>query len=218
MKPTAPARSVERQRLAEAIGRFHEGADDLDRIERAIAKITDDRIADRVAVGRAREGLKVARASQSSILVARALGEMYDQPDIATAEATLTACEAKLEDGRAALKTLEHERERVRSALGLVEMTLRRCVADAVAADPALAALRAEFERCRLRLSVLIGALLGAGVTTSRVAWEDSAFIPAADWVNALVALRSDADARLPGIPPEDGPDAGSRDGRKAAA
>src|SRR6202034_2202100 len=113
---------------ADAVERYRERADDLSRIERAIAKITDDRVADRVAIGRARDVVEIARGAQSDILVMQALGEeVNDQPDLPAALAALADCEAKLDTTRSALKTLEQERERVRSALGLVEMTLRRC-------------------------------------------------------------------------------------------
>jgi hypothetical protein len=216
---SASARLPERARLAAAIERHAEAAGQLARVEAAVQKLYDDNIASRTKIAAARRGLSIAAAGRSEILISQALGEPApDLPDPLECERVLSECERELDDGRKARHLLEAEAQRAKFALDLTEMGLKRAVADVVASDPALAALRAEFERCRLRLSVLIGALLGAGVTTSRVAWGESAFVPAADWVNALVALRTDADGRLPGIPPEDGPDAGSRDGRKAAA
>jgi hypothetical protein len=215
-KPTA--RSPERQRLADAIERHRERADDLSRVERAIQKISETRIEDRVGIGRARDAVSIARGAQSEILVMQALGEeLVDQPDLAAAERTLAECEAKLDAGRASLKLLERERTRVSSALDLAEGALKRAVKDVIANDPALAALRAEFERTRLHLSQIIGCLLASGHEVSRVAWTEVAFVPDRAWTDALTRLREDPDAVLPAPPSTEPPDAGHRDGRRAA-
>jgi hypothetical protein len=218
MKPTASQRMPERARLAGAIERHRDAAEQLTRVEAAIQKILDSRIEDRVAIGRAREALKIAVAGRSEIIIADALGEPApDLPSPAAAKAVLDECEASLDASRAALKVLEQEQARASSALGLTEMALKRAVNEAVAADPALAVLRDEFERTRAHLSKVIGALLGSGNEVSRVAWTDAAFLPDRAWTDALARLREDPDAVLPAPPSTEPPDAGHRDCRKAA-
>lgn len=219
MKPTASARLPERAKLASAIERHGEAAGQLARIDAAIQKISDSRIEDCVAIGRAREALKIAAAGRSEILISKTLGEPPpDLPSPDEAKATLDAAEASLDASTSALRVLDGEKRQAELALYLAERALQGAVKEAVAADPALALLHGEFERTRLRMSTLIGALLGAGVTVSRVAWEENAFIADPAWVNAIARLREDPDAGLPSPPPDEPPDAGTRDGRKRAA
>jgi hypothetical protein len=208
----------ERARLAAVIERHREAAGQLARIEQAIIKIADGRVNDRIALGRAHEALKIATAGRSEILISAALGE--EPPDLvspAEAKAMLVSAEANLDTSRDTLTLLEDEANRARSALWLIETTLKTSIADVVAADPKLAALRDEFERCRRHMSALLGAMRGAGYPASLIGWHPAAFEPDPVWVSAIERLRTDPDAKLPDPPPDEPHDVHGRDGRKAA-
>lgn len=214
---TASARLPERAKLAGAIERHADAKAVLDRIEQAIDKITADRIEDRVSISRAREALKIAATGRSEILIAAALNEdPPDLPDPDEAQVTLDAAEASLDASTHALRTLEDEAQRARSALGLTEIALARAVKAAVASDPALATLKAEYARTMARAARLWRALRAVDVAVfnvvERLGGDD------AEWTAALARLREDPDAVLPGLPPDEPLDDARAGGHKRAA
>ncbi len=218
-KPTASQRLPERARLAAVIERHADAAEQLARVEAAIQKISDDRVNDRVAISRAREALKIAATGRSEIIIANALGEEPpDLPDPEEAQAMLDKAEASLDASRYASQVLDGEQRQAKFSLDLAERALNRAVNEVVASDPALAALRAEFERTRAHLSEVIGALLGSGNEVSRIAWTEAAFVPDRAWTDALTRLREDPDAELPGLPPNEPDDAHRGSDNKRAA
>jgi chromosome segregation ATPase len=216
-KPTASARMPSRAKLAAAIERHREKADQLARVEAAIQKISDDRVNDHVSIDSARTALKIAAAGRSEILISAALGEAPpDLPSPEQAQATLDAAEAHLDNSRAALRTLEDEAGNARSVLDLAERALARAIEEVVAADPALATLKAEYVRAMARTAQLWRSLRSAGVIganhiVERVSGDDPT------WTAALARLRSDPDAHLPGLPPDEPLEHARAGGRQAA-
>jgi hypothetical protein len=122
-------------------------------------------------------------------------------------------------------------------ALAAVALAAVHALDDAVkgvvGADPARAALVAEFDRCARPALRLAMALKTAGITPAAVdahgqrmavtyvpvpIGAPSAFAPDPTWVAALAALREDADALFPGLPPDEDPDAGDGTAAPAAA
>ena len=87
---------------------------------------------------------------------------------------------------------------------------------DAVASDPALATLKAEYARTMARAARLWRALRAVDVTVfnvvERLGGDD------AEWTAALARLCEDPDAPLPGLPPDEPLDDARAGGHKRAA
>jgi hypothetical protein len=217
-----PARTAERQRLADAVGRHRNAVEALDRVTAALGRLEREYYDETVpAAVAAKAALEEARQAAPAALVSRYLGDgdPGDAPSVTEAERRLAEAEREIAEARTARGMLADEAQRAQAAVDLARMALDGAIKAVVSASPELSALRAEFERARKRMSVLIGALAGAGVTTSRVAWTDDAFVPPAEWTAAVAALRDDPDAVLPGLPDDPEPDhADGHRGQAAAA
>lgn len=158
------------------------------------------------------------------------MGETVAGVTVAEAEATLAAAKAAVDEARQARRLLSEEAERSDIAVGTARQALDAAIAAAIKADPARAALVAEFDRaarrvlrCAQRLK-MIGVNrfteahgLRLSISIAAVPVGQTAFVPDRDWAAAIAALRDDPDAPLPPLPaPEDDP-AGDA-GAKAAA
>lgn len=229
-----PSRSPERQRLAAAIRRHADAVAALGRIgeaqERLEAEFFDVLVP---AVPAARAALEDARVAAPAALVDRLLGDAPGAgPSLAEAEAALAEAEKKLADGREARSLLAEEAARAETAVNSAQFAVGNAIRDAVASDPSLAALRAEFTRSARRALRCLQALFTAGhkigaieahglrfaIGEAAAAIGQKTFFHDSEWTAALAALRDDPDAALPGLPEPDPDDAGDGDSTRAAA
>ena len=117
---------------------------------------------------------------------------------------------------------MSDEAERARIAVDARSRDLDEAVRSAVAADPTRAAVLAEYNRAArralrcamiLRTSGMImrgheahGLRFVINDAATAIDKMGTAFVPDPEWVAAVSALHSDADALLPDLPPPDDP------------
>ena len=215
-----PPRSVERQHLADCIGRLAEAVAQADRVETARQRI-NDRLFDQLepAVRSAKRALEEAADASPELLVDAVLSGGIAEDASATARIALRQAEAAVEQARQARAMLGEEADRAQNAVTAARQDLDRAVSAVIAADPAKAAVITEFARCARRVLQCAQRLRMIGVNQIaemaglrliiQVAPTVSgavAFAPDPTWASALGALRDDADAKLPGLPADDGP------------
>jgi hypothetical protein len=197
--------TAKRQQLAQAIGRLKTAEAERERVEEALGRLTDQFFEDlQPQLRLTMDWLAEARRGRPGALVAMALGDAAPPGlAIADAEAKVAAAEKTVAENREARKLLEAEAERRRVALALAQADLDDAITAVVAASPEVEALRTEFEATRQHLSHIIGALKAAGQRSQwPIALDAEAFAPNSEWAMALAALRTDAGAQLPGLPP----------------
>jgi hypothetical protein len=211
-QPPAPPRSVERQKLAEAIARHQAVLADHARLEEAQAKHLELRHAEWAAVERAEVALKDARAAAPYLAVAQLLGEGTGA-SVADAESTLAAARAKVEEGDRRAEALRERQRTASDELRRAKRELDEAVGTAAAASPGVAGLIGEYREAGKRfveLSGLLRALRAAGIflvpnweysqaqLMHDVMQAESGAPGIAAWRTALVALETDAAAALP--------------------
>jgi hypothetical protein len=226
-----------RTALAAAIARLTAAVAASTRVAEA-----DRRLADQLfdhaqpAVTAAQKTLDAARELHPEAVLAAALGEpqLAEAPTVAAAERTLATAQRKVDEIREARLILATEATRAAAAVSAANHDRDSAVKRAIEADPAVAALRAEFHRAATRalrcaqalrtagLTMggahmrLRGILLEAGAPVAQGAFDDDP-----EWIAAVETLRNDPDAPLPGLPPPDEPDpddASAGDSSRAAA
>jgi hypothetical protein len=198
----------------------------VERQERVLAAL--QRLADQIfdqlrpAASRAEKALAVARQQAPRLLVDALLGDEPVRSTVADAELELGVAERKLADAKEAKSVLSDEAERARIAVNAAQRDLDEAVRSAVAADPRRAAVLAEYNRAArraLRCAMILrtsGMIMrGHEAHGLRFVINDAAraidkmgtaFVPDPEWVAAVSALHSDADALLPDLPPPDDP------------
>lgn len=213
--PAGPARSLERTRLAAAIEAHAAAVAQAERVTAAQQRAEDAYFELYPAVAAAREALARAREYEPLRLVDVALGDAEDIPGAAEAEAALEEAEQRLAEARSVRSAIRDEAGRADQAVEQTKFEIDRAVAAAVAADPARAALLAEFRRVGARALHCAQALRTAGLIVqgaeahglafriheAPTSIDKTAFRPDPGWLNAIAALREDADSVLPGLP-----------------
>jgi hypothetical protein len=207
-----PARSAERQRLAEAIERLSEARADLARLAAARAKTPQPwQVSGEVEAARA--ALDEARADEPERLVGQLLGEEAHGADpVAVANAALREAEAKLTRSREVRSLLDERERAATSALEAAEGAVRTARAAVLQADPAVVALLAghrEAQRRAAEIAASLGHVGATGIPHAHRHWDDQRhefatrdLSAAATWAAAVAALATDPDAPLPGDPP----------------
>lgn len=232
-RPAKPARSAERQRLAEAIEGYREATTDLDRARQAEEKLFDEILATREEIDAAAKALDEAIAARPQALVSATLGEpAAEGPSASDCEKRLAGLRKKLAEKREARRLVEAEAARVTDAVRMAATALDAATSSAIAADPSVAALKAEFITSACRMLRLAQVLRTAGVSMGAIeahglrTWIGDAAAPVGEraffddptWLAAIAALREDADALLPGLPPDDPDEAGDGGEDRVAA
>lgn len=213
LRPPDPApvtRSVEREKLAQAIERHRAATERLGKI-RAAASAAGETLT-RKAVAEAEAALAEARADEPRQLVARMLNEADDALTVAAATEALAAATAArdlTDRTRAALR--EREAAAV-TDLSWATAARENAIKAIVAPSASVAQLLADHHVARRRTAELAAALgfLGwrwlppeaqhwAAIPVPNRAAEAAAVAP---WAAALSALESDPDTLLPGDAP----------------
>jgi hypothetical protein len=106
---------------------------------------------------------------------------------------------------RDATSEIQRRIDTAESRAAVTRADLRRAVSDAVKASPEVAALAAEFNRVRARMSELAAAAALADRGLLPDSWPSAPMprpVPSPASRSALAALETDAEAVLPGIGP----------------
>jgi chromosome segregation ATPase len=203
----APPRTPEREQLAEAIARRDTATQQLARIQAAHERAADTVYEAKDSVAKAIAALDAAKAGEGSYLAAVALGEADAAlSPIKTAAAAVEEANDQLYTARHMRDALEAEIKSAERELMWAKSKLDEAVGEAVNADPATARLVAVFNEAERRFMSLRQAMGVVG--TSRLPkgsefWDCQHSWPelpdAAQWKAAFEALRTDADAPLPG-------------------
>lgn len=233
MSKQAPARSIERQRLAAAIERHRNAVVQQQRVTEALSRL-DAKYWDVLepAVAAANEALMEAKARAPDALVSAALGEQQpdDSPSVEQAEAAFADIKRKVVEVKQARKILGEEAARAQSSVAFAQRDLDAAVKAAVEADAQVRASLTEFYRAARRMLRCAKSIRTAGlfvegadahglafvITEAAAPMGQRAFRDDPAWGAALAALRENADTVLPGLPPEDLDDVGARN--RAAA
>lgn len=202
--PAAPARSPERQMLADAIARYDRVAEALARLDAGLAALRSG--APYAAHEAAEAALADAKLAAPQRLVAEALGEAVPGgQSVADAEKALAEAAAALATHRAAIREVETRRAAAEAEAARAADRRADAVRAVVVADPATARLVAAFGDAQRRLTDLRRAVLGLslpqGVATDFALdymppWPDLPTAPL--WRAAVSALRDDPDSPLP--------------------
>jgi hypothetical protein len=230
-----PARSPERQRLADAIERHAEATTQAERVAQVQRRMHDEffsrRLPDQQA---AEEALAEAREREPRRLVDAVLGVTAD-PTLATvaeAEAALAVAQQAVGDARRASPLLDEEARRAEFDVSEAARRLGQAFDEVVRSDESRSAQLGELNRLIDRALDVARGLRTGGLTALggrkhglvlRIEEEPAPlgtavlFKPDPAWLSALAALRRDPDAALPGLPDPEPPDAGDTGTAQAA-
>ncbi|HXP04283.1 MAG TPA: hypothetical protein VN808_09190 [Stellaceae bacterium] len=235
-KASSPARSPERQALADAQERHADAVTQQERVAEAQQRTSDALYGKLLpAIERSREALAAAKTHEPRRLVDAALGKPGTRSTVADAERELADAERRADESRRTRTLLAEEARRASDAVEAARHVLDNAVATVIASDPAKIAAVAEFFRTGRRLLRLARVIRTLNIVAPGVSADDiGLFVRIGDIVQpgnlnstlyrpdpafaaALSALRDDPDVALPGLPEPEPDDAGDGSAAEAA-
>jgi hypothetical protein len=203
-----PLRSPEREQLAEAIARHDAARERLAAIKTAQERAFDNVLNLKDAAAEATTALEQAKADEPRQLVESFIGGTTAEvaSPVRAAAAAVEEANARLAAARQMREALSGEEKAAERELQWAEIKLGDAVREAVKADPATARLVAAFneaERNYKELQQSLGIIGTDRLPEAAKFWNcvhRSEELPnAKQWRAALEALRTDANAPLPG-------------------
>jgi hypothetical protein len=204
----APARTPERQVLAERIARRNEARAQHARLTEARERLNLRGLRD--TRDEAAEALRQAETSARRQFVDRFLSgaTAVDAVTVATATETLARAQQRYDEAAAADKLIEAELADVASHISIAQLGVARAVSDVLRTDSAVRAVLRRYEEMQQALADLahcLGVIVSAnGIPPDKRLWDipgrlypDPAL--AGFWAAAIEMLGRDADTELPG-------------------
>jgi len=211
-------RSLQRQKLAEAIEQHRIAATEYARIEGAIERVWNEKLlpAD-AAVVSSSAVLEELSADEAAIAAANFLGDRDDADKLQSARRTLDEAQSALKEARAIRDGLQARLSTASTARDQTRSNLDEALCDVVRGDPAMAALIERYRAAQREYSTvhrLLDSLVSfrpGHVFVPAVTYQMWGF-PEPDkrevdaWKGAIDKLRSDASTPLPSGPIEPAP------------
>jgi len=205
---SAPSRSDERQALTAAISQLSATTLVVERYRSGRDRNADQRLAIFEDQAAAEEALKQAQAGLAQTFLDNALGTADGKdavaPDLDQTRARLSMIADALKANAEVREALEAGLRESEGTLGEARRRLPGAVAAVLRADPAVASLRAEFEKAKRRIAELQLALQEIP-SDGIMHWLPLSDVPISEinglaqrWTAALKRLQEDPDAGLP--------------------
>jgi len=214
IEPPQPARSAERERLAQAAANCDMLTDRRRRLVLAAEKARGDSAEKAGAVERSERALAAAKREAPRVLALAAIGETASgsSSSLEAAEGELERVQAEHEEAREIAAALKEEIKTTDERLAAAVEDRRQAVREVLDTDPALDLLHAEYIATLAWSAALadVFRLIGPSRLPRRLQYWDSTNpelppvdepLPVAQWREALAALEAgEADAPLPAI------------------
>jgi hypothetical protein len=202
-------RNPEREALGAAIKRHDATAAEVSRVGEAMSRAEEARFAAFQALEDARENLAASRKEAAVNAAARYLGEApLSDLRIPDCRREIERLEGEFEEAKVLLAALEQRDHDAKTSLVYAEMTVERCLQEALQVSPeveaAVAAFRASVQafakhEATMRHLAKAGAIPPALRFAAQLCENDrQGNSPDARWVEAIAELSRDPDASLP--------------------
>jgi hypothetical protein len=203
------ARSQERAALHAAIVKRDAAAAEVERVSAALHRAKESRFAAFQALEDARENLAKSRSEAAINAAARYLGEApLSDLRIPDGRREVERLESEFEDEKVLIAALEQRLHEAKSRLGYAEMSVERCLTEALQVSPEVEAAVAAFRdavrefatrEATMRYLFKSGAIPSSLRFAAQLCENDrQGNSPDAAWVEAIAQLSRDADAQLP--------------------